>query len=104
MKKEVCKGKVYDKRYPYPSHACRNKAWKDGYCQLHHPDERGRRRKQNEIEREKLYNEAQERKKIISSNLLVIGSALCPTCLQPIEQNYLKCKNKIHEIYKAHFL
>lgn len=76
MKKEVCKGKVYGKSYPYPDHPCRNKAWKDGYCQLHHPDERGRRRKKNQIEKEKLYQEAQERKKIISSNLLPVSGQL----------------------------
>jgi len=41
----------------------------------------------------------------IEFNLPVIGSALCPTCMQPISQSYLKCKNEIHRIYaERHFL
>jgi len=52
---DFCKSKTHDKRFPYPSHQCYAKIWKDGHCKRHHPDEVRRRRKERDDKREKLF-------------------------------------------------
>lgn len=41
-----CKGHTHGSRYPYPMRDCYNKQWKDGYCKIHHPEEKTRRLKE----------------------------------------------------------
>jgi len=38
-----CKGKTVQKTFPYFRSPCHNEAWKDGYCKIHHPDEKAKR-------------------------------------------------------------
>lgn len=108
MKTETCKG-IKRSAFRLQESPCTNKVWKDGYCKIHHPKERSRKQTERYNKKEQLWKDAQDERtrqaKIIESNLLVIGSALCPNCMQPISQNYLKCKNEIHNIYLTrHFL
>ena len=50
---------------------CKNKAWKDGYCKIHHPKERSRKQSERYNRKEQLWKNAQEKQtkqaKIIKS-------------------------------------
>jgi hypothetical protein len=50
-----CKGKTHDQKYPYPSRPCTRKAWKDGYCKTHHPEEKSKRNKDRMDGKEKVF-------------------------------------------------
>ena len=57
MKKEFCKGKCRS-AFKLQESPCRNIAWKDGYCKIHHPEERRKKQHERNLEKEKLYNDA----------------------------------------------
>jgi hypothetical protein len=55
MSKEICKGHTRQKSYPYHASPCINKEWKDGFCKLHHPDEKRRRQKERDNIKDQKY-------------------------------------------------
>ena len=81
--KEYCKGMV-----PAPggwhTHPCSFKAWKDGYCKKHHPEEIKRRDAEREA-RELRAWEAQKRRRKETDLLRLIALAeeigLYPDCI-----------------------
>lgn len=57
---EKCKGKTHDRRYPYPESKCWNKVWKDGYCKIHHPEEKLRKQRERNAKKDKLFEASQK--------------------------------------------
>lgn len=53
-----CSAKLKQNYWPYgrSSQSCQNAVWKDGYCKIHHPDEKRRRQRQRDERREELFN------------------------------------------------
>lgn len=60
--KTTCKGKTRGVRFPYPHYFCSNKEWKDGYCKIHHPEEKRRKQKERDDKRYILYQAMLKRK------------------------------------------
>lgn len=102
MKTELCKG-IKRSAFKLQEEPCTNKVWKDGYCKIHHPDERRRKQREKNDKKDQKWNKAQDgrrdKAKNIEANLFTVGNSLCPSCMRPISQNHLKCKNEIHKIY-----
>lgn len=60
--KESCKAKTKLDRWPYTSTSpCGRKVWKDGFCKIHHPDEKRRRQDIRDKKKDDLYNARQEK-------------------------------------------
>ncbi len=55
---ELCKGKVRVTNF-YTAN-CSYRPWKDGYCKIHHPEERRRRERERMEKKEALYQKANE--------------------------------------------
>lgn len=54
----TCKGMTHDSRWPYCGNGCTRQEWKDGYCKIHHPEEKLRRNKKRMLKKEEEYNKA----------------------------------------------
>lgn len=90
MTKEQCNGFTKDKRYPYPKSPCNNNVWKDGYCKIHHPDEKKKRHKESMDNKEKLYQQNHQQ----SSSLL--------TQLNEVRKENERLREALQQI-KEHF-
>lgn len=56
---EICNGMTHDKRFPYNASQCSNKAWKDGFCKIHHPEEKRRKHSERMNKKQKLWESAE---------------------------------------------
>lgn len=65
---EKCKKKAYHSG-AWNSYSCGKKAWKDGYCKMHHPDEVKRRDKERADKRQLEEDAKKDRSKNLQNEL-----------------------------------